>query len=99
MGKAQTMVFREAGGGEVAAYPPEREVRKSLPPTGSEQRPSACQQEISNHFSDTKATGMSCLSVGDGLRDQEEGTLIRTATQVLSYVYSHGTLLPSGSRW
>lgn len=30
-------------------------------------RPSARQHEISNHFSDTKATGISCLSVGEGL--------------------------------
>lgn len=29
------------------------------------------QQEISNHFSDTKATGISCLSVGDGLEQTE----------------------------
>lgn len=41
-------------------------------------RPSACQQEISNHFSDTKATGISCLSVGEGLWDKVQEVKIST---------------------
>lgn len=31
-------------------------------------RPLTRQHEISNHFSETKATGISCLSLGEGLR-------------------------------
>lgn len=52
-------------GGNMEKYPPERGFMKCLPV--NEWKPSAHQQEISNHFSDTKATGISCLSVGEGL--------------------------------
>lgn len=37
----------------------------ALPPGGK--KPSASQQEISNHFSDTKATGMRCRSADEDL--------------------------------
>lgn len=47
-------------------YPPEREFGM-LFPQKMKKAFQARQQEISNHFSDTKATGISCLSVGEGL--------------------------------
>lgn len=40
------------------------------------------QQEISNHFSDTKATGISCLSVGDGLEETQTWQLIRSCRDI-----------------
>ncbi|KAF0036776.1 hypothetical protein F2P81_012088 [Scophthalmus maximus] len=52
---------------KVAQYPPERDFREPPPATRKRTRPPARQHEISNHFSDTKATGISCRSVGEGL--------------------------------
>lgn len=53
---------------------------------------SACQHEISNHFSDTKATGISCLSVGEGLWDKgQQGRISSRALICLGYFYSYFT--------
>lgn len=43
----------------------------ALPP--EVKQASASQQEISNHFSDTKATGIRCRSEDEGLQRAEKG--------------------------
>lgn len=53
---------------------------------------SACQQEISNHFSDTKATGISCLSVGEGLWGNVQTLMMQFDR--LHVTYTDDTSLP-----
>ena len=43
-----------------------------LPCPQEVKKPSASQQEISNHFSDTKATGIRCRSEEEGLQQAEK---------------------------
>lgn len=61
--KPQLMICR----GRLSGTVPTRVRIRVVIPTEDEESLSARQQEISNHFSDTKATGISCLSLGEGL--------------------------------
>lgn len=66
----------------------------ALPPGGKKDL--ASQQEISNHFSDTKATGMRCRSEEEGLRWAERNRL-----HELAQAHSRGSgpkqgAIPSG---
>lgn len=64
----------EAEGEESQAHPRgtyhEPDTRR-LPCPQEVKKTSASQQEISNHFSDTKATGMRCRSEEEGLQEAE----------------------------
>lgn len=59
------------GTGGVRYVPGNSPMASALPP--EVKQASASQQEISNHFSDTKATGIRCRSEEEGLQRAEKG--------------------------
>lgn len=65
----------------------------ALPPGG--EKDFASQQEISNHFSDTKATGIRCRSEDEGLRAENR---LAHAAPTLTVTPSPDPLPVTGTR-